>query len=250
MRKDDLVYVGDMSDRVAQVLAKVRGVSRGGFDADENLRFAVLHLVQDLGEAASRVSLEFRRSNPAVPWTDIVGMRHRIVHDYTEVDFRIVWDVATGDLPALAAELARLAPPLEPEVRDRAAAWGAEPALAESNELGRMLPAPALTLPPAQLGEWCRRWRVRELALFGSVLRGDFRPDSDIDVLVTFEPNDPWSVWDIGDMRDELSRLFGRPVDLVERAAVEQSPNPIRRRHILENHRVVYAATAPDRPSE
>ena len=110
MRKDDLVYVGDMSDRVAQVLAKVRGVSRGGFDADENLRFAVLHLVQDLGEAASRVSLEFRRSNPAVPWTDIVGMRHRIVHDYLDIDFDIVWDVATVDFPALAGALAHLLP--------------------------------------------------------------------------------------------------------------------------------------------
>ncbi len=226
----------------SQVLGKVRGLSREGFDADDNLRIAVLHLVQEIGEAASRVSLEFRQSHPDVPWSDVVGMRHRIVHDYFEIEYGIVWKVATEHLPALAAELARLAPPLEPEVRDRAVPWGAEPDRVNSNEFGRMLPEPAITLPMEQLGELCRKWKVTELALFGSVLRDDFRPDSDIDILVRFEPNDGWSLWDIGDLRDELSRLVGREVDLVEKEAVEQSPNPFRRSHILQNQRVVYSA--------
>lgn len=108
MKRDDLVYVGHMSDRVAQVLAKLAGRLRGEFDADDNLRLAVAHLVQDVGEAAHRVSPSFRLSHPGVPWLQIIGMRHKIVHDYLDVDFDIVWDVATADFPALAAVLEQI----------------------------------------------------------------------------------------------------------------------------------------------
>jgi predicted nucleotidyltransferase len=89
------------------------------------------------------------------------------------------------------------------------------------------------------LTELCRRWRVAELALFGSVARGDSRPDSDVDLLVTFEPNASWSSLDLVDMRDELTRLFGRPVDLVEERAVR---NPYRRASMLRDKSVLYAA--------
>ena len=97
-----------------------------------------------------------------------------------------------------------------------------------------------LHLPPRDaLTELCRRWRVTELALFGSVARGDSRPNSDVDVLVTFQPNAPWSSLDLVDMRDELVRLFGRPVDLVEESAVR---NPHRRASMLRDKSVLYAA--------
>jgi uncharacterized protein len=66
-----------------------------------------------------------------------------------------------------------------------------------------------------QLAEFCRRWQIRELALFGSVLREDFRPESDVDVLVTFAPGASWGLFDHVRMEDELSHLFGRRVDLV-----------------------------------
>jgi hypothetical protein len=128
------------------------------------------------------------------------------------------------------------------EVRETAEPWGDEPYAQKSNEFGRLLAAPALPIPTDKIADLCRRWKVKELALFGSVLRDDFRPDSDVDVLVEFEPNDAWSLFDLMEMNDELAELFGRRVDLVERAAVEQSPNWIRRRHILENQRVIYAA--------
>lgn len=105
-------------------------------------------------------------------------------------------------------------------------------------------------MPHERIADFCRKWEITELSVFGSVLRDDFRPDSDVDLLVTFEPNDPWSLWDIGDMREELSRLFGRSVDLVEKPAVEQSRNALRRSHILENHRVVYPPGNPPRPCE
>ena len=89
------------------------------------------------------------------------------------------------------------------------------------------------------LGELCRKWRVRELSLFGSALRDDFGADSDVDVLVSFAPDAPWSLWDLMEMKAELEDLFGRPVDLVEKEALR---NPWRKREILRTYEVVYAA--------
>lgn len=99
-----------------------------------------------------------------------------------------------------------------------------------------------IPIPYDVIAAFCRRWQITELALFGSVLRDDFRPDSDIDVLVTFAPDHEWSLFDLVRMQDELQELFGRPVDLVERSDVEQSKNYIRRRHILSTLEPVYVA--------
>jgi predicted nucleotidyltransferase len=99
-----------------------------------------------------------------------------------------------------------------------------------------------LNLPQSQLIEFCRRWRIRELAVFGSALREDFGPDSDIDLLVTFAPDADWSLLDHVQMQLELAELLERPVDLASRRAVERSSNPIRRREILATARTVYAA--------
>jgi hypothetical protein len=96
-----------------------------------------------------------------------------------------------------------------------------------------------IEIPRERIEEFCRRWKVSELALFGSVLRDDFRPDSDVDVLVTFERGARPSLDDWLDMEDELTAMFGRRVDLVEKARVE---NPFIRRHILEHHEVLHAA--------
>jgi predicted nucleotidyltransferase len=90
---------------------------------------------------------------------------------------------------------------------------------------------------------FCGRWRITELGLFGSVLRpGEFRDDSDVDVLVTFDDAARWTLFDLVTMEDELKSIIGRDVDLVEKIAVERSPNYIRRRHILENQRTFYVA--------
>ena len=85
-----------------------------------------------------------------------------------------------------------------------------------------------------RIADFCRRWKVVELALFGSVLREDFQPDSDIDVLVSFQPEARHSLFDLARMQEELKSIFGREVDLVDRESVEQSENYIRRKHILE----------------
>jgi predicted nucleotidyltransferase len=99
-----------------------------------------------------------------------------------------------------------------------------------------------LEIPLDKIEAFCRKWKIKEFALFGSVLREDFRPDSDIDVLVTFERNSRWSLFDLVDMEEELTEIFGRKVDLVERQAVERSENYIRRRHILRSLEPVYVA--------
>jgi hypothetical protein len=93
-----------------------------------------------------------------------------------------------------------------------------------------------------QIAAFCQKWQITQFELFGSVLRDDFRPDSDVDVLVTFAPGSGGTLYDLVHMEDELKALFGREVDLVERAAIERSENYIRRRNILSSTRPVYAA--------
>ncbi len=104
------------------------------------------------------------------------------------------------------------------------------------------MPDLPIHIDQAHLADLCRRWKVAQLSLFGSVLRDDFRPDSDVDVLVTFSPSARPTLFDLVSMQTELEALFGRPVDLAERESVARSPNDIRRRAILNSGRVLYAA--------
>jgi predicted nucleotidyltransferase len=99
-----------------------------------------------------------------------------------------------------------------------------------------------IPLPMDAIAEFCRKWRIRELALFGSVLRDDFRPDSDIDVLVTFDDAAEWSLLDHVRMQDELGGIVGRQVDVLTRRSVERSENPRRKHEILSTAHTVYAA--------
>ncbi len=93
-----------------------------------------------------------------------------------------------------------------------------------------------------QIEAFCRKWKIRRVWLFGSVLRDDFAPESDVDVMVEFAPDARWSLLDLAGAEQELEAILGRPVDLVERQCVEQSANWIRRRHILESARLFYEA--------
>lgn len=97
----------------------------------------------------------------------------------------------------------------------------------------------SIEVPHDRLAEFCRRWKIAELALFGSVLRDDFGPQSDVDVLVVFTPQTPRGLEARERMDAELTEIFGRRVDVVEKTAVR---NPFRRHEILRTHRVVYAA--------
>ena len=98
---------------------------------------------------------------------------------------------------------------------------------------------PKIDLPMDAIAAFCEKWKITELSLFGSVLRDDFGPDSDVDVLVSFAPGAPWSLWDWGNMMDELKAITGREVDLVEKEGLR---NPFRRHAILTSRQVIYAA--------
>ncbi len=98
---------------------------------------------------------------------------------------------------------------------------------------------PNVTLDREALGAFCRKWRIRELSLFGSALRDDFNPESDLDFLVSFEPDAGWDLFDLVDMKAELEAQVGRPVDLVEKEALR---NPWRKYAILQTREVLYAA--------
>jgi uncharacterized protein len=101
---------------------------------------------------------------------------------------------------------------------------------------------PRIPIDYEKVKAFCEKWKITEFSLFGSVLTDDFRPDSDVDVLVTFSEDAEWSLFDLVHMEDELKVIFGRDVDLVLRKTIERSENYIRRRHILSNTRSVYAA--------
>ncbi len=108
--KDDSVYVGHMLDTALKAVSLLKGKTRQSYDSDETLRLALAHLIQVFGEAARRVSGVFQQAHPEIPWEEIVGMRHKIVHDYLELDEDIVWQVVTVDLAAMIEILDRVAP--------------------------------------------------------------------------------------------------------------------------------------------
>ncbi len=108
MQHDDLVYVRHMLDLATKAIGKIQGTDRESYDQDENLRMALAHLLQTFGEAARRTSRGFQIAHPEVPWARIIGMRHKVVHDYLDVNFDLVWDVVLIDLPAVAESLRKL----------------------------------------------------------------------------------------------------------------------------------------------
>jgi len=98
---------------------------------------------------------------------------------------------------------------------------------------------PELQLDRDALASFCRKWKMRELSVFGSALRDDFGPNSDLDLLVSFDPEATWDLFDIVDMKEELEARLGRPVDIVQKEALR---NPWRKYEILRTREVIYAA--------
>jgi uncharacterized protein with HEPN domain len=108
MQPTDDVYIGHMLDVVKKIMAKTGSISREQFDADENLRLALTHLLQTIGEATRRISRELQAEHPEVPWAAIIGMRHKVVHDYMGVEEEVVWRTARDEVPRLHAALQKL----------------------------------------------------------------------------------------------------------------------------------------------
>jgi len=113
MPKDDLVYVGHMMERAEKACALVWDKNRSAYDRDEVLHLALTHLVQPVGEADRHVSQTFCDDHPQIPWRAVVGMRHKVVHDYMNVDEDILWDTVTNELPPLIEDLKKILLPEE-----------------------------------------------------------------------------------------------------------------------------------------
>ena len=94
----------------------------------------------------------------------------------------------------------------------------------------------------AKIEQFCKRWKITEFALFGSVLREDFGPNSDVDVYVAFAPDARWSLLDHVRMQEELAGIFGRSTHLATKRSIERSANYLRRGEILGSAQVIYAA--------
>ena len=105
MPKRDRLYCLNMRDYAAQAMTIVADKQRHDFDGDPVLRLALTHLLQIIGEAARRVSQETKDANPEIPWPRIIGMRHRIVHDYLRINEEVVWQAVTQELEPLIARL-------------------------------------------------------------------------------------------------------------------------------------------------
>ena len=108
MKKDDSVYIGHMLDLARKAVEKTEGIDKEDYDANEDIRMVIAHLVQMIGEAANRVTADSKAAHPGIPWKQIIGVRHRIVHDYMDVDYDVLWEIAISDLPPLVKQLASI----------------------------------------------------------------------------------------------------------------------------------------------
>jgi len=98
----DTVYLGHMASAVARIAEFVERVPREDFEREWTLQNALIRELEILGEAASKLSAEFVKANPEVPWKEMTGLRHKLIHDYFEVDLDIVWRTATVNVPEVA----------------------------------------------------------------------------------------------------------------------------------------------------
>ena len=108
MAKNDRLYLGNMLDASREAQELLAGMTRAQFDQDRKSLLALLHLVQIIGEAARRVSATTQQANVSIPWKQIIGMRHRIVHDYVNINKNVLWGALTVDIPPLIAELEQI----------------------------------------------------------------------------------------------------------------------------------------------
>jgi len=102
---DDRGRLQDMLESAEEAAALSRGKTRADMDADRVLNLALTRLLEIIGEAAARISPEFRQRHAEIPWPDIIGLRNRLIHDYRDVDFDILWRIIDRDLPMLIAGL-------------------------------------------------------------------------------------------------------------------------------------------------
>ena len=108
MAKDDLVRLRHMMDSAMEAVELIHGKSRSDLDTNRVLSLALVRLLEILGEAASKVTTGTRQKTPTIPWSQIVSLRHRLIHGYDTINMDILWKILTDDLPPLIAQLQRI----------------------------------------------------------------------------------------------------------------------------------------------
>lgn len=200
--RDDRITVQQMLDHAREAVSLAQGRSRSQLDGDRMAALALAQLIQTVGRIAFRLSEEFRKEHPEVRWDDLSALRNQLMDSVETANVDDTWRVLTVDLPALISKLEGMALPErfgEPRFQDRAV-----------KPLAGHL---QIDVPAEKIAHFCKRRHIRRLSFFGSVLRDDFGPDSDVDVLVEFEPGRTPGLAFFS-MQDELSQILGRTVDL------------------------------------
>jgi uncharacterized protein with HEPN domain len=105
MKRDDLIRLNHIADALRSAIGFTQGRRREDLDNDQMLAFALIHALQIVGEAASKISLETRNEHSQIPWATIIGMRHRLVHAYIDINLNLLWTTATESVPALLAQI-------------------------------------------------------------------------------------------------------------------------------------------------
>ena len=190
--------------------------------SDMRVEAVVVLSIEKLGSAAEKVSEFLKVAHPEIPWSELARQVEG-VQDYRAIDYERVARFASEYGPKLADLIGPLVPP-EPTDVDAP----------ESMER----PTPPQGLAFDVIESFCRRNHIARLWLFGSAARGDFRPESDVDILVEFEEGHTPGLGHFT-MQQELAELAGRPVDLL---TVNSLQNPFRRKEILGGRRLLYAA--------
>jgi uncharacterized protein with HEPN domain len=111
MRKDDLIRLRHMLDAAKEAIALAAGKSREEVETERMLNLSLVRLIEIVGEAADHVSSEFRLKHSSIPWKEIIGMRHRLIHGYDNIDYDLLYQTIQEDLPALVAQLETIIPP-------------------------------------------------------------------------------------------------------------------------------------------
>lgn len=226
MNERDFVRLKIMRDEADQILLVASHAPSATERDNKLLDDAISFSVRRLGVMAERVSPQARDVVSNIPWSLLIETAHNVIEHFDSFDAKDAWAVATNVVPSVRAELERLI----------------ENTPCEAIEMNTALPVEwrsvreRIGLSDEIIAEFCERHSIRKLSLFGSVLRDDFRPDSDIDVLVEFEPDKRLTFFDLGDAEQELSDLLGRKVDFLERDLL----NEYIRDKVLTSARVVY----------
>jgi uncharacterized protein with HEPN domain len=109
-RRDDTITLRQMLDHLEEAVALAKDRTRGDLESSRVFFLALLKLVEIVGEAATRVSDPMQAAHPEIPWREIIGTRHRLIHGYDAVDYDILWEIATTDFPLLARQIRALLP--------------------------------------------------------------------------------------------------------------------------------------------